>query len=356
MILIGTDAGVYRWFEGCGWPIFHSLQDRAIMGLDSSGAGVLAVLDREGEVLESVNNGQDWRTIPRPEGSGTPSALAVQGTEESSIVLATRPLGLYRRAIGVPIIRSDGSERRRFVPPLFGRTTAGKPTLAAEPETARLAGWTRLGAPNPSDADGTLEVQVLAFGSGAPAPWFAAIRGAGLWRSINEGTSWQHCSGLPADVLAVRSAPERPGRLFAATSDGCWVSDDAGQTWADRSGGLEKARSLQRLEVRPGEPDVLLAGAAPREVFAPQAEPAKGLGFSLFESANGGKSWTQVRRGFPELLERDAIADIRHDPTAPENVIVALASGELWVTRNRGAYWGPLARQIRAACALCAVG
>ncbi len=139
------------------------------------------------------------------------------------------------------------------------------------------------------------------------------------------------------------------GRLFAATSDGCWVSDDAGQTWADRSGGLEKARFLSALEVRPGEPDVLLAGVAPREVFAPQAEPAKGLGFSLFESANGGKSWTQVRRGFPELLERDAIADIRHDPTAPENVIVALASGELWVTRNRGAYWGPLARQIRAA-------
>ena len=33
MILIGTDEGIYRWFEGAGWPVFHSLQDRAILGL-----------------------------------------------------------------------------------------------------------------------------------------------------------------------------------------------------------------------------------------------------------------------------------------------------------------------------------
>ena len=46
MILIGTDEGIYRWFEGCGWPIFHSLQDRAIVGLASPGAGLLAAIDR----------------------------------------------------------------------------------------------------------------------------------------------------------------------------------------------------------------------------------------------------------------------------------------------------------------------
>src|SRR4051812_12198676 len=46
MILIGTDKGIYRWFEGCGWPIFHSLQDRAIVDLATPGGGVLAALDR----------------------------------------------------------------------------------------------------------------------------------------------------------------------------------------------------------------------------------------------------------------------------------------------------------------------
>src|SRR5437868_9876488 len=98
MILIGTDEGIYRWFDGCGWPIFHSLQDRAIVSLASPGAGLVAAIDRDGQVFESVNNGQDWQAIPgpTPEGAGTPALLAIWG-EPSTIVLATKPLGLYHR-------------------------------------------------------------------------------------------------------------------------------------------------------------------------------------------------------------------------------------------------------------------
>ena len=245
------------------------------------------------------------------------------------------------------------------VPPRAARPGGDeRQAVAADPEAARLAGWTRLGAPSPSPSDGggSHEIRTLAFGPGSPGTWFAAVPGAGLWRSTDEGTSWRHCAGLPADVNAIRHVPGQPNRVFAATSDGCRVSNDAGQTWEDRSGGLEKARNLGALDVKPGEPDVLLAGAATGEAVGPKAEPAEGLVVSLFESTNGGKTWTHVRRGFPEDLEGDTIADIRHDPIAPDNVIVALASGELWVTRNGGAYWGPLARQFRAARALRAVG
>ena len=106
MILIGTDEGIYRWFEGCGWPIFHSLQDRAVVDLDSPGAGILAAVDRNGVVLESVNNGQDWRTIPLPDGAGSPSALAVWGTP-GTLVVATRPLGLLSRPVGAPAPRPE---------------------------------------------------------------------------------------------------------------------------------------------------------------------------------------------------------------------------------------------------------
>jgi len=76
----------------------------------------------------------------------------------------------------------------------------------------------------------------------------------------------------------------------------------------------------------------------------------------LYESSNGGKSWAQVKRGFPEDLYHDTITDIRYDPASPDNVIVALGSGELRVSRNAGAYWSPLARQTRSARVLCAVG
>ena len=122
MILIGTDDGIYRWFDGCGWPIFHSLQGRAIVSLASPGAGLIAAVDREGVVLESVNNGMDWQVIPGPHGSGTttPTRLAVWG-EPETIVLATKPLALHRRVIGAPLPRPAATS-----PGSLGQAWAGR--------------------------------------------------------------------------------------------------------------------------------------------------------------------------------------------------------------------------------------
>lgn len=365
MILIGTDAGIYRWFEGCGWPIFHALQDRSVVGLASPGGGVLVAIDRGGQVLESLNNGQEWRNLPLPEGAAAPAAVAVCGTPPA-IVLATRPLALHRRALGAPVPRiaepkpANGPAwlgRARQVAGGATALIASRRTAAPiDPKVAAQGGWTRLGAVPARGAGRAPEVRALAIGAGTPAPWYAAVRAAGLWRSTDQGASWTQCSGLPTEVLAVRAPRERPGTVYAATADGCWASTDGGQTWEDRSGGLEKTRYLSAIEVKPGAPDTLLAGAAPKGPDEASSAPFQGLEFSLFESSNGGKTWTLVRRGNPDILEHDTIADLRYDPAAPDNAIMALSSGELWTTPNAGAFWVPLARQIRAARCLCAVG
>jgi hypothetical protein len=359
MILIGTDEGIYRWFDGCGWPIFHSLQDRAIVSLAAPGAGVIAALDRGGNVLESDNNGQDWQVVPGP--GSAPTNVALWG-EPETIVLATEPLGFFRRVVGAPLLLPASAARRS------GRSTAwvGRARTLAEGATALLAPrrrtaagrapapgpvWTPIGTP----ASGG-RVRAMAEGGGMPAPWFAAIQGAGLWRSLDEGTNWQQCPGLPADVLAIRTVAAKPGTLIVATADGCRISRDNGQTWEDRSSGLENARYVASIEVKPDNPEILLAGAAPRAPEASGAAPPEGLRFALYESTNGGKSWAQVKRGFPEDIRHDVVTDIRYDPAAPENVMVALSSGELWLSRFDRAYWFPLARQIKAARVLCATG
>lgn len=367
MILIGTDEGIYRWFDGMPWPIYHALQDRAIVGLASPGGGVLAAVDGGGRVLESLDNGLQWRTIPMPEGSGRPSSVGAWGMP-AEIVVASRPLALYRRAFGAPIPRAfeEPGPTQGLAPRLWGRArtiSEGATALIAprsvparvDRQTALLAGWDRLAVPNVPDSGAiTPEIRALAVGSGEAPAWYAAIGGAGLWRSLDDGASWEPCPGLPAEVYAIRTAPARPGSVFVATADGCWVSGDSGQTWEDRSGGLDNARHLRALEVKPGEPDVMMAGAAPTAPGESGVAPREGLGFSLFETTNGGKTWSHVKRGNPEVLDYDTITDIRFDPAAPENIVVALGSGELWITRNGGAYWSPLARQIRAARVLCA--
>jgi len=189
-------------------------------------------------------------------------------------------------------------------------------------------------------------IQALVAGQGEKAPWFAAVIGAGLWRSDDSGGSWERCPGLPDAVYAIRTTGADGETVVVATSNGCWLSADRGRTWEERNGGLDNARQVRALEVHPDDPSSLLAGAAP-------ATHHVGTQFSLYESADAGKTWTHVKRGFPDVLEYDTITDIRFDPAAPENAIVALDSGELWRTRNGGDWWEPIARQTRGARVLC---
>jgi photosystem II stability/assembly factor-like uncharacterized protein len=368
MILIGTDDGIYRWFEGAGWPVFHSLQHHAITALAAPGAGVLAALDRKGRVFETVDNGLSWRTIPLAEGASNPSAIAVGG-EPAMVVLATGVGGLQRRRVGEAIPQSREevvAVKPGFATPLLHQAktltrTAStllarrQPTEYVDLPTARRAGWSQLGPFGGGSATKSVDVRVLALGYDAATPWYAAVRGRGLWRSTDAGITWQQCPGLTAEVYAVRTVPKQPDKVFVGSSDGCFVSTDGGQSWENRSEGFHSGRHVSAIEVKPGAPDTLLASAGP---FAPDqagASPVAGAGYSLFESSNGGKSWSHVKRGHPEVMESDAIIDIRYDPAAPDNIVVAQTSGELWVTRNDGAYWGPLARQIEKARVLAAV-
>ncbi len=213
-----------------------------------------------------------------------------------------------------------------------------------------------MGVPSVGSSGVVPEIRVLLPGSGT-TPWFAAVIGAGLWKSGDDGQSWERCNGLPDEVFAVRTATKPEGTVAVGTNNGVWISGDNGQSWAEMSTGLENAKQVRALEIKPGDAKVMLAGAAP--MGAEQGGPVAGRGgstrFALYESKDGGKSWKHVPRGFPELLEYDQIADIRYDPADTDCAVVALASGELWHTKTDGLWWEPLARQIKTARVLCAV-
>ncbi len=322
MILIGTDDGIHRWFQGGPWPVFHSLQHRAIKHMASSGGGSLTVIDDGGAILESRDNGLSWRVIPAPEGTTRPTAIATGSGLEAPIVVAFKPLSLYFR--------------------VFGSAKA----------------WTKLPEPaiEPDSSSPPPFVRVLTQGKPDSAVWYAAISGKGLWRSGDSGASWKPCAGLPNDIFSVRVAGEGAGLVVAATSDGVWISEDGGETWADRSKGLESARYARVVAIDPDDPNLLLAGAAPKGGIEASSPGKKvPLGFALYESKDRGKTWSHVRRGFPERLEFDSIIDIRHDSAATEFALVAFDSGEMWRTRNAGEWWEPFSRQIQSARTLCAV-
>ena len=354
MMLIGADDGIYRWFEGGPWPVFHGLQGKSIANLVSPGGGVIVAADDGGRIWETTNNGLDWREVPRPGGAKRPSALAVWGAP-GEIVMAAKPLGLYRRPIGAPV--GPPPPRLSDMPGLLWQRTrrfrsrGGVATIPVSTEVD-LAGWTPLKTPEVAAGAVSPAIRVLALGQGESAPWFAAVAGAGLWKSTDAATSWRACPGLPSEVYALRTGTK--GLVVAGTADGCWISNDSGETWADKSVGLEKARQIRAIEVKPGNPNVMLAGAAPLGSGEGPVASRGGLRFALYETKDGAKTWTHVTRGFPELLESDQITDIRYNPTDPNYAVVAQASGEMWSTATDGLWWEPLARQIHGARVLCA--
>lgn len=305
MILIGTDDGIYRWFEGTPWPVFHGLQGRAVVALASRGGGTLAAADAEGRAWESGNNGLDWREVPPPAWAGGATALAMVGTP-ATLLLATSSSGLYRRDLG-------GN------------------------------GWSPTANPTAQAKGAAPAVRCLA----ASPDLFAAVAGEGLWRSTDLGASWSRCEGLPDEVLSVHASGSN---VLVGTADGGWSSADGGATWT-RLGAPEQAPRFSTLEAQPDDPRHLYAGAS---------GPAKGgerpVSY-LYESRDGGKTWTHVfNKGFPEDLEDDTIADIRFNPSNTDYAVVALASGEMWSTRNGGDWWEPLARQVKGVRTVCAVG
>jgi len=360
MIYIGTDEGIYRWLDKTFWPAFHSLQNRAVVSLAAPAPAVLAAVDNDGRVWESTSNGIEWVEVPMPEKVTRPLAVAAGGSARL-ILLTTKPMGLYRREVGAPI---SGAPDLESGPPhllkrlLAGARISGSGSTALLPKHAPKQGevkgpdaWIALPTPSAQGQGILPTIRTIVAAAGDSNPWYAALTGAGLWRTEDSGSSWQQCPGLPADVYAIRTVVKPAELVVVGTSDGVWSSSDRGRTWVDRSGGLEKVRQIRALELHPEDPSSMLAGAAPASAAD---TPRTGTRFALYESADGGKSWSHVVRGFPDVLQYDTITDIRYDPAAPVNAIVALESGELWRSRNGGDWWEPIARQIRVARVLCA--
>jgi photosystem II stability/assembly factor-like uncharacterized protein len=339
MIYIGTDSGLYRWFGEMPWPVFHALQDRAIVDLATGPDGLMAARDGTGRLVVSRDSGMTWLDVPAPAGVGRPTQLRIE-PGSSDLVLATAgPLRLYRRSLRPappPRRRSDAAARARDW--ITGLRRGGGPDPATavvdpEAETTRR-GWSRMGAPQVDRAADLAGLTLLEPGH-EPGSWYAGVPGAGLLRGTQGGARWEAVEGLGGEALCLESAGDA---LLAGTDDGVRTSRD-GRVWTPL--GDLGGRNVTALAARPGDAKHLWAGVGPGSD-----------GPGLFESKDAGQTWKRVARGFPEHLGEARIVAIRYDRDDAETALVALSTGELYRTRTDGLWWEPIARQIHGARAL----
>jgi photosystem II stability/assembly factor-like uncharacterized protein len=313
MIYLGTESGLYRWSQGSPWPVFHSLQNRRIKTVLAGGEGRLTVVDDGGRILESLTNGESWKEIDLPVGAGSATACAIGGSP-LTMILATRSMGLYCRAVGT-------------------------------------AWWAKLNVPVVDESVKEPTINALGVTPGDSPVLFAAVSGAGLFRTADGGSTWAKVEGVPTEIHVIRATP---GVIALGTDQGVWVSTDLGLKFSPSEKGLEAVPEVYSLDINPKDSKWLLAGAAAAKPVAGGVRP-QGFQFGLYESKDGGKSWAKVtKRGLPELVAFDTISDIKFDPAEPDCIIMAQGSGECWATQNGGDYWVVISRAIESARSLSA--
>ncbi|MEZ5333524.1 MAG: hypothetical protein R2991_16165 [Thermoanaerobaculia bacterium] len=152
--------------------------------------------------------------------------------------------------------------------------------------------------------------------------WVAA-RNGGVWKSTNNGTTFQNVTddvGI-ASVGSLAIAPSDPQVVWVGTGDsevarssyagtGVWRSLDGGGSWEHR--GLSDAHHVARIRIHPRRADTVWV-AAMGHLFSENAERG------VFKTRDGGATWRHVL----DLGPRIGVVDLALDPDDPDTLYAA---------------------------------
>jgi len=159
-------------------------------------------------------------------------------------------------------------------------------------------------------------------------PWtiYASTGSGGLWKSVNNGQSWESIfDNQPVISIGdIAVAASNPNIVYVGTGeanssrstywgDGVYKSTDAGKTWSNV--GLKDTHHIGRMVIHPKNPDIVYV-AALGHLYSDNDERG------VFKTIDGGKTWT---KSLDVKVEGKAVGavDIVIDPKKPETLYAA---------------------------------
>jgi len=184
-------------------------------------------------------------------------------------------------------------------------------------------------------------------------------KAAFIYTSDTKREKWQLSdpiyTGWSVYHLAADTRAATP-KLYAAANHWAWgpsvaKSDDMGKTWDYRSTGLRfpegSGKSVQNIwHVAPGherEPGVVYAGSQPAALFRSEDW---GHNWQLVEELSNhptAKDWTMSGGG------DSCLHSVQTDPRDPQHVLVAIATGGSYRTRDGGKTWSMFSHTAKVA-------
>ncbi|MFH2108703.1 MAG: hypothetical protein ABII93_08555 [Chrysiogenia bacterium] len=195
---------------------------------------------------------------------------------------------------------------------------------------------------------------------------YAATASAGLWRTVNEGTTWEpiFANGPSVAIGDVALAPSDANiiwigsgeaNIFRSSQAGCGVykSLDGGKTWLHM--GLTDTYTIPRIIIHPKDPNIVYVAASGHE-WTRNSERG------VYKTVDGGKTWQKIL-----FIDNETGAiDLAMDPSDSETLYTAVwqrtrqkwndprngpASGKSGIYRSKdgGKNWQPINQGLPAA-------
>ncbi|HHJ09797.1 MAG TPA: hypothetical protein ENK25_02770, partial [Bacteroidetes bacterium] len=188
---------------------------------------------------------------------------------------------------------------------------------------------------------------------------YVASASGGVWKTENEGTSWEPIfdQAASASIGDIALDPSNPDVLWVGTGEanifrssqsgsGIYKTSDKGKTWSHM--GLENSLTISRIIVHPQNSNVVWVAVSGNE-WTPNKERG------IYKTTDGGVTWKKILyvnelTGANDLVIHPANPDILYATTwqrirkkwnDPRNETGYDGSG-IWKTTNGGEDWSPV--------------
>ena len=250
-------------------------------------------------ILDSNN---EWYTIGPHNTGGRTNALAFNPQNPNTIYAGSASGGLWRSFSG-----GTGIDAWHYV-------STGFPVLGVS--SIELA-------PNDSNTIyiGTGEVyNINGTGNGAAVRTMRGTYGIGILKSTNSGETWfkslDWTYNSEKGIWAVKINPLNYNSVWAATTDGTYLSYNSGITWQK----VNDVSMAMDLVINPVDTNIILTGNGNF------ASP----GFGIYRTSDGGGTWSKITSGLPSYFEGKIQLDIYNNN--PSIVYASIGNGSLPTT------------------------
>ena len=171
-----------------------------------------------------------------------------------------------------------------------------------------------------------------------PAHYFVAAASGGVWKTINNGTTWTPVFDKEGSysIGAIALDPKNPLTVWVGTGEnnsqrsvsygnGVYRSDDGGKTW--KNVGLKASEHIGRIAIDPKDSNTVYA-AAQGPLWGPGGDRG------LYKTTDGGKTWKKILG----ISDNTGVTDIVIDPQNPDTLYAAAYQRRrhMWTLINGG--------------------